>query len=70
MDARVPGGRGSPFAEADALGDLEHRVLAVLDPPLNLDGMATTPLRAALARLRRELTLGDVLLSPPRWDTI
>jgi hypothetical protein len=54
-----------PFAEADALGDLEHRVLGVLDPPLNLDGMPPTPLRAALARLRRELTLGDVP-PPPR----
>jgi hypothetical protein len=59
-----------PFAEADALGDLEHRVLAVLDPPLNLDGMPPTTLRAGLARLRREVTLGDVLLSPAPWDTI
>lgn len=54
-----------PFAVADALADLERRILGVLDPPLNLDGMPTTPLRAALARLRRELTLGD-LPPPPR----
>lgn len=53
-----------PFAEADALGNLEHRVLGVLNPPLNLDGMPPTPLRGALARLRRELTLGDVSPSP------
>ena len=52
------------FAEADALSDLEHRVLGILDPPLNLDGMPTTPLRAVLARLRRELTLGDMSPSP------
>ena len=41
-----------PFLYRDSLGDLEHNVLAELDPPLNLDGMATTPLRATLARLR------------------
>jgi hypothetical protein len=41
-----------PFAERDALGDLEHRVLQVLDPPLNLDGRPRTPLRKTLSQLR------------------
>ena len=45
-----------PFAAADALGELERRVLHALDPPLNLDGMPPTSLRAALAQLRRELS--------------
>jgi hypothetical protein len=45
-----------PFPEADALGDLERRVLAELDPPLNLDGMAPTPAPAALSRRRAMLT--------------
>jgi hypothetical protein len=42
-----------PFAAPDALSDLESRVLAILDPPLNLDGMPPTPLRARLSELRR-----------------
>ena len=41
-----------PFAERDPLADLEHRVLAKLDPPLNLEGMAPTPLRRSLSLLR------------------
>lgn len=41
-----------PFPERDVLGDLEHRVLNALDPPLNLDGRPATPLRATLTRLR------------------
>ncbi len=44
-----------PFSDRDALGDLEDRVLAKLDPPLNLDGMRATPLREALSRKRRSL---------------
>jgi bifunctional DNA primase/polymerase-like protein len=40
---------------SDALADLEHRVLSVLDPPLNIDRMPTTPTRAGLSRLRSEL---------------
>lgn len=42
-----------PFPERDVLGDLEHRVLNALDPPLNLHGRSPTPLRATLTRLRR-----------------
>lgn len=38
------------------LRDLEEAVLAVLDPPLNLQGMAPTPSRRRLRTLRAELT--------------
>jgi GIY-YIG catalytic domain-containing protein len=38
-----------PFAGADALSDLERRVLAELDPALNLDGMTPTAVRVALS---------------------
>ena len=41
-----------PYRDADALADLEHRVLRELDPPLNLDGMEPTPLRTTLRGLR------------------
>lgn len=41
-----------PFDERDALGHLEHRVLAELDPPLNLDGRPVSDLRITLTRLR------------------
>src|SRR5206468_1366718 len=41
-----------PFPDRDALADLEHRVLAELDPPLNLDGRGPTPIRHTLSRLR------------------
>lgn len=44
-----------PFPERDPLGDLERHVLTRLNPPLNLDGMASTPLRSLLAIRRREL---------------
>jgi hypothetical protein len=43
------------FAERDALASLEHEVLAVLDPPLNLDHMEPTAVRIRVASLRREL---------------
>jgi hypothetical protein len=45
-----------PFPERDPLGDLEHRVLVELDPPLNLEGMPRTPLRLALSRKRGGLS--------------
>ena len=44
-----------PFAEADALGDLERRVLRHLNPPLNLGGMDPTRIRVRLVSMRREL---------------
>ena len=34
-----------PVANADTLGDLETKILAELDPPLNLAKVARTPLR-------------------------
>jgi hypothetical protein len=47
-----------PFPHAGALADLEHLVLAELDPPLNLDGMPLTPLRTRLAQLRMRIASG------------
>jgi hypothetical protein len=44
-----------PYPDRDALGDLERRVLAALDPPLNLEGMPRTVLRQRLSALRRRL---------------
>jgi GIY-YIG catalytic domain len=44
------------FAERDSLADLEHHVLARLDPPLNLEGMPATSIRMRLAELRAALT--------------
>jgi hypothetical protein len=41
-----------PFPERDALADLEHHLLAELDPPLNLEGGGPTPIRHTLSRLR------------------
>ena len=49
-----------PSPDRDALTDLEQRVLALLDPPLNLDGRSPTPLRARLAALRRQLRTGTI----------
>jgi hypothetical protein len=47
-----------PFADRDALKDLEGGVLFQLDPPLNLDGMRVIPLRAPLSLLRASLAGG------------
>jgi len=48
-----------PFDDRDELGRLEKRVLAALDPPLNLQGMASTPLRTRLRELRAVVAKGD-----------
>lgn len=40
-------------ADPDTLGQLEDEVLAKIDPPLNLQGMAASPIRARLKELRR-----------------
>lgn len=53
-----------PFPDADALADLEHRVLRALDPPLNLDGMEPTPLRTTLRGRRQALSAAAVTPSP------
>jgi hypothetical protein len=42
-----------PCDDADTLGRLEELVLAEIDPPLNLKGMAGTPIRARITLLRR-----------------
>ena len=42
-----------PFLDADLLGRVEEALLVELDPPLNLRGMAKTPLRVQLTALRR-----------------
>ena len=44
-----------PFPVADALADLERKVLARLDPPLNLDERPPSPVRDRLRELRRQL---------------
>ena len=44
------------FDDRDELGRLEKRVLTALDPPLNLQGMAPSPVRRRLRELRRGLT--------------
>ena len=43
----------APYEDADTLGRLETGVLALLDPPLNLQGRPVTPLRRRLTELRR-----------------
>lgn len=45
-----------PFDDRDELGLLEKRVLAALDPPLNLQEMTSTPLRQRLKYLRGLVT--------------
>ncbi len=42
-----------PMTDAGALAGLEDDVLEELDPPLNLQGMRPTPVRARLSELRR-----------------
>lgn len=42
-----------PYPDADTLGRLEDDVLRSIDPPLNLKGMATSPVRLRLKELRR-----------------
>lgn len=48
-----------PSDDRDELGRLETRVLQTLDPPLNLQGMAPTPLRKRLKALRSVVTKSD-----------
>jgi len=46
-----------PYEDADTLGRLEEAVLKTLDPPLNLKGMTTTPIRAQVTRLRSKYAI-------------
>lgn len=45
-----------PVDDPDTLGQVETRVLEVIDPPLNLDKMARTDLRRRHTELRRQYT--------------
>ena len=45
----------APHDDRSTLAAVEHAVLQALDPPLNLDQMLTTPVRARLKVLRAEL---------------
>ena len=45
--------RAVAWPDADTLGRLEEAVLEALDPPLNLRGMQTTPVRSHVKELRR-----------------
>jgi hypothetical protein len=45
-----------PSEDRDELGRLETRVLKMLDPPLNLQGMTSTPVRKRLKLLRNVVT--------------
>jgi hypothetical protein len=47
------------------LGDLEHRVLLALNPPLNLDGMDRTAVRQLLGRARLQLNFAASDIDPP-----
>ncbi len=46
----------APYDDRDSLKHVEEAVLAKLDPPLNLGGMAFTPFRQRLRKLRRRIT--------------
>ena len=44
------------YPDADTLGAMEHAILAQLDPPFNLKGMALSPLRRIIAERRHFLS--------------
>lgn len=46
----------TPYEDRDTLGRIEKKVLEVLDPPLNLQGMRPTELRRRLRDLRSAVT--------------
>lgn len=46
----------APFDDRDNLSQVEHAVLDVLDPPLNLDGCSPTPARRRLRAMRARIT--------------
>lgn len=46
------------FGERDALDDLEGRVLELLNPPLNIYKMPTSPIRTKLRQLRKVIMVG------------
>ncbi len=48
----------APYADRDSLEELEKQLLEALDPPLNLQGMPSTPIRTRLSQLRKRITNG------------
>lgn len=56
-----------PVTDRGRLGLIETRVLAALDPPLNLSKVPPSPVRARLSSLRREMTRPSATVAkPPR----
>lgn len=45
-----------PFDDRGALGEIEDQVLSILDPPLNISGVAPSTVRRRVSDLRRSLT--------------
>ncbi len=45
----------APYSDREHLAEVEHAVLQRIDPPLNLMGMHSTPVRATLKGLRRRV---------------
>jgi hypothetical protein len=45
--------RTAVHPDPDVLGELEAAVLAAIDPPLNLRGMPSTPIRTRISQLRK-----------------
>lgn len=54
------------FPNRDPLANLEHKVLAVLDPPLNLEGRPKTPVRLRLTAMRRSIASPETDALPHR----
>lgn len=49
-----------PYDDRESLGDLEKQVLGILDPPLNIEGMAKTQVRRKVSELRRKVAHPDL----------
>lgn len=45
------------FDDRESLGGIEDAVLSILDPPLNLKGLPSSPARLRLTELRRQLSV-------------
>lgn len=54
-----------PVPDAELLGQVERDVLALLDPPLNLQGMESTPIRRRLKELRKQHGVGTLGSTDP-----
>lgn len=58
-----------PFDDKDALGEIEDQVLSILDPPLNISGVAPTSVRRQVSDLRRSLTRPEIGVRPSSSDS-